>query len=575
MSAQESSSVRSRREKLTLLFPDQDRVVYRSLNDTTMHDLGLDQIIQKVTADPREQAMLMQVLRNVSPDPEVARFRADVFDDLYHHPEIREKLMKLLDHVKFLNDFGAVRRTSDEGVGVWDLVHRLDELRDYISTVEAIEECLKDVSLKSEGLEKLRSGIHAIWEDSGFDGLKKDIASLRATTDSVQSVTVGLNLNERYEPIQAGLVSINSKPFTRSGLLAHFAESLSRRDSIAKSEEWDGSMTWHPADSGAGFGQGLDRAVATMTVMRNPLLAMTLNSVPAGDGARDIPRTMDSALSHLLSGMVRKLREVLNRYAAISIREVSDLIPELLYYVRWAEYWENLIRAGWTSCKPEAVDTVPAEMRAEGFYHLKLSFVEPPDKVVLNDLQFDREHPYYLLTGANRGGKTTVTQAVGQLFLLAQGGLYVPARRFAYTPADFIFTHFPADEDQTLDLGRLGEECQRFRDGFRECGEKSLLLLNESFSTTSFEEGYYIAADAVRAILKKGIRGIYNTHMHKLAIDLTGPDAPSDALRPLSLIVRSKGRERSFRVEIAPPEGSSYARDIAEKYGVTYEDLMA
>ena len=575
MSAQESSSVRSRREKLTLLFPDQDRVVYRSLNDTTMHDLGLDQIIQKVTADPREQAMLMQVLRNVSPDPEVARFRADVFDDLYHHPEIREKLMKLLDHVKFLNDFGAVRRTSDEGVGVWDLVHRLDELRDYISTVEAIEECLKDVSLKSDGLEKLRSGIHAIWEDSGFDGLKKDIASLRATTDSVQSVTIGLNLNERYEPIQAGLVSINSKPFTRSGLLAHFAESLSRRDAIAKSEEWDGSMTWHPADSGAGFGQGLDRAVATMTVMRNPLLALTLNSVPAGDGARDIPRTMDSALSHLLSGMVRKLREVLNRYAAISIREVSDLIPELLYYVRWAEYWENLIRAGWTSCKPEAVDTVPAEMQAEGFYHLKLSFVEPPDKVVLNDLQFDREHPYYLLTGANRGGKTTVTQAVGQLFLLAQGGLYVPARRFAYTPADYIFTHFPADEDQTLDLGRLGEECQRFRDGFRECGEKSLLLLNESFSTTSFEEGYYIAADAVRAILKKGIRGIYNTHMHKLAIDLTGPDAPSDALRPLSLIVRSKGRERSFRVEIAPPEGSSYARDIAEKYGVTYEDLMA
>ena len=69
MSAQESSSVRTRREKLTLLFPNQDRVVYCPLNDTTMHDLGLDQIIQKVTADPKEQAMLTQVMRNISPDP--------------------------------------------------------------------------------------------------------------------------------------------------------------------------------------------------------------------------------------------------------------------------------------------------------------------------------------------------------------------------------------------------------------------------------------------------------------------------------------------------------------------------
>ena len=43
--------------------------------------------------------------------------------------------------------------------------------------------------------------------------------------------------------------------------------------------------------------------------------------------------------------------------------------------------------------------------------------------------------------------------------------------------------------------------------------------MNESFSTTSFEEGYYIAKDSVRAILHKGMRTIYNTHMHKLAFD--------------------------------------------------------
>ena len=40
-----------------------------------------------------------------------------------------------------------------------------------------------------------------------------------------------------------------------------------------------------------------------------------------------------------------------------------------------------------------------------------------------------------------------------------------------------------------------------------------------------------------------------------------------------SLIVRSENGKRSFKILYAPPEGSSYAHDIAEKYGVTYEML--
>ena len=40
-----------------------------------------------------------------------------------------------------------------------------------------------------------------------------------------------------------------------------------------------------------------------------------------------------------------------------------------------------------------------------------------------------------------------------------------------------------------------------------------------------------------------------------------------------SLIVKSDNGSRSFRLVQAPPEGMSYARDIAEKYGVTYEML--
>lgn len=126
-----------------------------------------------------------------------------------------------------------------------------------------------------------------------------------------------------------------------------------------------------------------------------------------------------------------------------------------------------------------------------------------------------------------------------------------------------------------MDLGRLGEESKRFRDIFLAAGPKSLFLLNESFSTTSFEEGFYIAYDAVRALRDLGARTIYNTHMHKLArkLDELNAEGSGDSLVS-SLVAEAEDGRRSYRVRVGQPVGMSYARDIAQKYGVTYEQLM-
>ena len=125
-----------------------------------------------------------------------------------------------------------------------------------------------------------------------------------------------------------------------------------------------------------------------------------------------------------------------------------------------------------------------------------------------------------------------------------------------------------------MDLGRLGEECSRFRELYDLLTDKGLLLLNETFSTTSFEEGYYIAVDAVRAVLSSGCRAIYNTHMHKLAYDLdTAVNISGGEGKAVSLVAETVDGKNSFKVRIAPPQGQSFARGIAEKYGVTYESL--
>ena len=567
---------------LSILFPHGSFEACTVLSETTVHDLGLDRICESVSDKPKEQALILGIMSRITADPDVVRFRLDVFDDIYRNPAFCERMLEILDKIEFLKDFGSFRRDNEESSGTWDLLHRLEEIRDYISYVEALQECLGDADLKSKGLNELKAHIAEIYNDNGFKELKEDIASLKATTSSLKSVTVGINLNERFEAKEIGLISINSKEFTRSTLLDHFGNLISRKDNIKADVSWDGSTRFQPFStsdqSAADKFMGLAR---TKAMMINPVLTMAL--VPDGDMGKDVTSHMDRITDHMLSQTVRKLKEVLGKYVGLSIMNITALIPEFIYYVRWAQYIKRHVGEGLSFCKASVLDKNREDglrMRARGFYNLKLAdFVhDGKNSIVANDLDFGSDGSLYILTGANRGGKTTITQATGLMFALAQGGVFVPASEFSFVPADCIFTHYPADEDKTLDYGRLGEECKRFREIFSRCTSDSLLLLNETFSTTSFEEGFFIARDAVKAILKKGTRCIYNTHMHKLASDIGEINAEGakegSSSKAASLVVLSDGGERSFKVKVAPPQGMSYARDIAQKYGVTYDMLM-
>ena len=567
-----------KQSKLSILFPRQDEVRYREIPEESWHDLGLDAVTEKVAAQPQEVQLLRRVMMNLTADPQAAAFRSDIFEDILRHPEIRERLMKLLDKVKMFYDYGVVNRHEGDEAGIWDLMHRLEEYHDYILTVEAIRECLSEKDLISEGLITLRETVDSIYREKGFAALRRDVEEMKVAASEIKSLTVGINLNDRFEAVSLGLISVNAKVFTKSGLLKNFLTSVTPRDEIRKEADWNGNFTYYPANTEIGLLESVGQFTEKTLMLRNPLAAMSLARIPEADGSGNVPRQMDSAASMLTSRIARKLRDTLGQYLNVSVKEMADLIPELVFYTRWAEFIEKKQKEGWRFCKPQVRPRKDgaACMEAEGLYNLKLIATEKPENVVLNDLEFDPEKRVYVLTGANRGGKTTVTQAVGQLFILAQSGIPVPAVRFSYDPADQVLTHFPADEDKTLDLGRLGEECRRFRELFVRCTSDSLLLLNETFSTTSFEEGYFIAADAVRAVLKRGMRMIYNTHMHKLAQDLdTVINDGTTEGKAVSLVAETKEGKHSFRVMIAPPEGQSFARDIAEKYGVTYESLTA
>ncbi len=565
-------------KKISLLFPNQ-QLDFKRLTDITVHDMGMDNIVTRIVEKPGEDAYIMNVMKLMTKDPKNAAYRADVFDDILHNKKMREDITEILDRINFLREFGSFKHDHDHEPQVWDLLHRLGELDDYIKSIEAISECLKDADIHSEGLLNLKTYVEKLYNENGFAELKKDVSLLRADTQNLKSVTVGINLNSRFEAEGIGIISLNNKQFTKSGIVSNFIDKVSGKDNIKDGNDWNGDYRFQEFTAKS----PMENRTIPVIPPLSPMALMSIKYISENDDKiRSVTNYMDDITEKMLTKTVKHLREVLARYTSLTITDITDLMPEFTYYIRWAEYVEKLNARGFKLCKPHVIfpeenrEGGDAVVEAKGIYNMKLLEDQSvkPEEVVPNDISFDREKTLYILTGANRGGKTTITQAVGQLFFMAQGGIYVTGEEFSYVPADAIFTHFPADEDKTLDLGRLGEECKRFKEIYEEATDKSLLLLNETFSTTSFEEGYYIARDCSRAILKKGIRTIYNTHMHKLAMDIDEINGDDNKCKAASLIVLSEEGKRSYEVRVAPPVGMSYADDIARKYGVTLNQLI-
>lgn len=557
----------------SILFPNENSISeMKNLSETTLHDLGLDQIIKSLSNKEVEQNFIQKTMSLISADPALAAYRCDVFEDILNNPSMRTSIMKILDEVNFLKNYGSFKSNYTDDATVWDLLHRLDEINDYIKCVEALFECLDQKEIKSEGLINLRNYVNDIYQNRAFAELRQDVSKLKFETSDLKSVTVGINLNSCFEADSIGLISINNKYFTKSGILSNFIEKLSPTDDIQDGNEWNESYKYHEFEVNS-LAEGVESLAKFSLAASHPVMAMSLASVPEKDPVADIPRYMNRITNQMLTLTTKKLKETLKKYVSITITDITNLIPEFMYYISWAEYVEKMQKRGFTFSKAVPFDN-DIQMDAQGIYNMKLLGGNiTKDELVTNDLDFSSKDGVYILTGANRGGKTTITQAMGQLFVMAQGGIYIPGEQFKFVPVDNVYTHFPADEDKTLDLGRLGEECQRFKAMYSDCTSKSLLLLNETFSTTSFEEGYFIARDSIRAILKKRVRTIYNTHMHKLAKDIDILNDESPDFKATSLIVVSKEKQRSFKIKKAAPEGLSYANDIAEKYGVTFEML--
>lgn len=236
------------------------------------------------------------------------------------------------------------------------------------------------------------------------------------------------------------------------------------------------------------------------------------------------------------------------------------LRAELAFHVGCLNLHEQLALLGEPTCFPRPLEAGGRQLNGRGLYDpcLALRMRRP---VVGNALDAGGKD-LVLITGANQGGKSSFLRSIGLAQLMMQSGMFVGAESFEGELCTGLFTHYRREEDSMLKGGKLDEELARMSEIADHLGPNATLLLNESFAATNEREGSEIARQVVTALLEKGIRVVFVTHLHAFARDLF-ERAPER-----SLFLRAERRPdgtRTFRLVEGKPLATSYGKDVYER----------
>ncbi|NDJ78113.1 MAG: hypothetical protein GYB65_17835 [Chloroflexi bacterium] len=546
---------------ISLLWPPDAHHQPRRLSDSVAADLDLDRIITALSAGYEDYTRdIRAILLDLCDDPRVIAYRQDVLADLLDDPDLARRLDDLLPTNIELDRFHYAARHGQ--TDLHEVLWRIGQLESYVETVEGLHAVFEGTRVQSAGLRQLHDLVVGVRADETFQHLLADLPEMVRKVRNIGSITLGINLDDRLRPVEATLLSINAETFGGDMGGPSFLEMLFGWTSDRR--EWSGIAPLH-------------------TVKR------AMEQAQAGPHARDLANPMLHPLfrdlADILKQTSRPVARALQRYNHTKTQFLGALKSELAFFLGAARLVQRLADSGLPVCAPEIASQARRVCTITGVYNvgLALRLLEGRDgrlngAVITNDTHFgDETGRIFILTGPNQGGKTTFTQAVGIAQVLAQAGLHVPGRAACLSPVDSVYTHFPVEEAPESGAGRLGEEAQRLNDIFARATAHSLILLNESLSSTSAGESLYLARDIVRILRRLGTRAVFATHLHDLAagVDDLNASTPGDS-EIVSLVARMHedgAMRQTYEIAPGPPRGRSFAREIAARYGISYEQL--
>ncbi len=506
------------------------------MNTNFINELNLAALI-KIRENSWNGKNYIELDRMITNDTDVINYRLDALTDLMESDGLFSAVKEIIPDLTALQE---TRTLSSAGNEELENFFAVRDLQIYVNMVDFLHEHLKNTEWKSELFSALKKGVEEITSDENYLRVKESIPENAALITSMKSVTIGVNLDKGLHPTEAGIVSVNDRRFVSGSII----------DKVLRMDSSD-----NPYQCAA------------------PLTAALTASSNSGE-KQALEASLSSAIFKMIRSSIKSWKPAVKAYTSVKTSFILGYYNDLRFLTAAADFFRRLKEMNYPVCRPEVRPAEEKKCTLKGVYFPQLAIDGVP--MVGNDFVCDENGMLYLFSGANSGGKTIFAKSVAVSQALFQMGLFVPAEAAELSPADEILLHFAAS-GRSAAQSRFTEECEKMSALMRSAGEYSLLICDEPFSGTSAFEASAIAEEVLKAMSAKGCRGIFITHIHELS-DLTDKlnalDICRSKLDNLTVEVEQASGKRLFRVLRRKTAGSSYASDIADKYGLSFEQLM-
>lgn len=191
------------------------------------------------------------------------------------------------------------------------------------------------------------------------------------------------------------------------------------------------------------------------------------------------------------------------------IKQLSDRLAELDVFRSFAE-----ASVKYNYIRPKMIEKSRKTKIINGRHPVVERFVS---NFIPNDLIFDEDRFYIILTGPNMSGKSTYVRQIGIISIMAQIGCFVPAEVAELPVYDGIFTRIGARDDIVTGKSTFLVEMLEISTIINRATEHSLVLLDEVGRGTSTLDGISVAWAISEYLFQvKKCNTIFATHYTEL-----------------------------------------------------------